>query len=119
MGPKPVNTCLRFYRTNQKCGYHSNSIRLDAEDCINLKHKIQDLIDNKVVSLQTVAPNVNSNPFPNHGAVTINMIERDDDWCVTKAIVLIAHDNLERVVASLSNREKNEFLILTPEKVVA
>ncbi|KAK4706953.1 hypothetical protein R3W88_033490 [Solanum pinnatisectum] len=119
VGPKPVDTSSRFYRPDQRCAYHSNSVGHDTEDCINLKHKIQDLIDQKVVSLQTVAPNVNSNPLPNHGGVTINMIETDDDWCVTKAIVPIAPDNLERAVASLSIREKKEFVILTPEKVVA
>nr|QVT92263.1 reverse transcriptase [Solanum chacoense] len=91
----------------------------DTEDCINLKHKIQDLIDQNVVSLQTVAPNVNSNPLPNHGGATINMIETDDDWCVAKTIVSIAPDELERAVASLSIRQKKEFVILTPEKAVA
>ena len=47
------------------------------------------------------------------------MIETDDDWCVAKTIVPIASDELERAVASLSIREKKEFVILTPEKVVA
>ena len=51
--------------------------------------------------------------------LSVYIIERDDDWCVAKAIVSIAHDKLERFVASLSIREKNEFAILTPEKVVA
>ncbi|KAK4734344.1 hypothetical protein R3W88_008605 [Solanum pinnatisectum] len=82
-------------------------------------HKIQDLIDQKVVSLQTVELNINSNPLPNHGGVIINMIETDDDWCVMKAIVPIAHDNLERAVVSLSIKEKKEFVILTPKKVAA
>ncbi|KAK4731886.1 hypothetical protein R3W88_024874 [Solanum pinnatisectum] len=80
VGPKPVDTSSKFYRPDQRCAYHSNNIGHDTEDCINLKHKIQDLIDQKVVSLQTVAPNVNSNPLPNHRGVTINMIETDDDW---------------------------------------
>uniref|UniRef100_M1D429 Gag/pol polyprotein n=1 Tax=Solanum tuberosum TaxID=4113 RepID=M1D429_SOLTU len=84
-----------------------------------MKHKIQDLIDQNVVSLQTVAPNVNSNPLPNHGGATINMIETDDDWCVTKAIISIAPDELERAVASLGIRERKKFVILTPEKAVA
>ncbi|KAK4708751.1 hypothetical protein R3W88_029676 [Solanum pinnatisectum] len=119
VGPKPVDTSSKFYKPDQRCAYHSNNVGHDTEDCINLKHKIQDLIDQKVVSLQTVEPNVNSNPLPNHGGVTINMIKTDEDWCVTKAIVPIAHDNLERVVASLSIKEKKEFMILTPEKVVA
>ena len=72
-----------------------------------------------MVSLQTVAPNDNSNPFPNHGGVTINIIAADDDWCVIKAIVSIALNELEMVVDSLSIRQKKELVILTPEKVVA
>lgn len=79
VGPKSVDTSSKFYRPNQKCSNHSNNIGYDTEECINLKHKIQDLIDQKVVSLQTVSPNVNNNPFPNNGGVTINMIEADDD----------------------------------------
>ncbi|KAK4722188.1 hypothetical protein R3W88_012421 [Solanum pinnatisectum] len=119
VGPKSVDTNSKFYKPDQRCAYHSNNVGHDTEDCINLKHKIQDLIDQKVVSLQTVEPNVNSNPLPNHGGVTINMIETDEDWCMTKAIVPITHDNLERAVALLSIKEKKEFVILTPEKVVA
>uniref|UniRef100_M0ZQD2 Gag-pro n=1 Tax=Solanum tuberosum TaxID=4113 RepID=M0ZQD2_SOLTU len=119
VGPKTVDTSSKFYRPDQRCAYHSNGVGHDTEDCINLKHKIQDLIDQNVVSLQTVAPNVNSNPLPNHGDVTINMIETDDDWCVAKAIVLIAPDELVRVVASLNIRKKKEFVILTPEKMIA
>ncbi|KAK4726780.1 hypothetical protein R3W88_031697 [Solanum pinnatisectum] len=119
VGPKPVDTNSKFYRPDQRCAYHSNNVGHDTEDCINLKHKIQDLIDQKVVSLQTVEPNVNSNPLPNHGGVSINMIETDDDGFVTKAIVPIAPDNLERAMASLSIKEKKEFVIRTPKKVVA
>lgn len=47
------------------------------------------------------------------------MTEIDDDWCMTKAIVLIAHDELESFVALLSIREKKEFVILIAEKFVA
>ncbi|KAK4737954.1 hypothetical protein R3W88_001651 [Solanum pinnatisectum] len=79
VGSRPIDTSSKFYRPDQRCAYHSNNVGHDIDDCINLKHKIQDLIDQKVVSLQTVEPNVNSNPLPNHGGVTINMIETDDD----------------------------------------
>ena len=59
-----------------------------------------------MVSHQAATPNVNTNPLHNHGHVNINMIETDDDWCVTKVITLIVHDELEKVVDSLSVREK-------------
>ena len=47
------------------------------------------------------------------------MIKTDDNWCVSKVITLLFHDELERLVASLSLKEKKEFMILTPAKVVA
>lgn len=34
-------------------------------------------------------------------------------------ITLIIHDDLEKVVASLSIKEKREFIVLKPAKVVA
>ena len=79
MGPKSEDTSYKFYKPDQRCAYHSNSVGHDTEDCINLKHKIQESVNQEVVSLQTVAPNVNNNPLPNYGGVNINMIEMDDD----------------------------------------
>ncbi|XP_015078373.1 uncharacterized protein LOC107022209 [Solanum pennellii] len=119
VGPKPVDVNSRFYKPEQRCAYHSNSVGHDTEDCINLKHKIQDLIDEEVVSLQPAAPNVNTNPLPNHGGGNINMIEIDEGECETKRITPVVQEDLEKVVASLSVREKREFVILTPAKAVA
>lgn len=59
-------------------------------------------IDQKVVSLKTDAPNVNNNPFSNHGGVSINMIETDDYWCMIKAIVPIGYEKIEIAVGTLS-----------------
>ena len=47
------------------------------------------------------------------------MIDTDYDWCVTKVLTPIFHDDLERDVASLSVKEKKETVILTSTKVVA
>ncbi|XP_069148216.1 uncharacterized protein [Solanum lycopersicum] len=105
----------------QQSGYDPSrpSVGHDTEDCINLKHKIQDLIDQEVVSLQPAAQNVNTNPLPNHGGENINMIETDEDECETKRITPVVQEDLEKVVASLRVKEKGEFVILTPMKVVA
>ena len=119
MGPKPVDVNSRFYKPEQRCAYHSNGVGHDTEDYINLKHKIQDLIDREVVSLQPAAPNVNTNPLPNHGVGNINMIETDEDEREAKRITPVAQEDLEKAVASLSVREKGEFVILTPAKAVA
>lgn len=57
------------------CAYHSRGVGHAIEDCINLMHKIQDLIDQNVVTLQTVIPNANTDSLPNHEKFTINMIK--------------------------------------------
>ena len=64
-------------------------------------------------------PNVNTNLLPNHGGGKVNIIEIDEEWCGTKMINPIVHDDLQRAVASLSIKEKREFVILTPTKAVA
>ena len=46
------------------------------------------------------------------------MIEIDEGWCGTKLTTPIIQDDLERVVASLRVKEKREFVILIPTKVV-
>lgn len=46
------------------------------------------------------------------------MLETDGDLIVTKAIVSIVHDDLERFVDLLRNKDKKEFVILTTTKVV-
>jgi len=76
---RAINPTTKFFRADQRCAYHSGGAGHDTEGCINLKHKIQDLIDNRVITLQAPAPNVNLNTLPNHGGATINMIERDED----------------------------------------
>lgn len=85
MGPKPVDTSSLFYRPDQKCAYHSNSIGNDTKFCINIKKKFQDLIYLNVVFLQIIALNINNNPLSNHGGININMLGTDDDSGVTKA----------------------------------
>ena len=101
MGTKPVDVNSKFYKPEQRCAYHSNSVGHDTEDYINLKHKIQDLINQEVVSLHPAAPNANTNPLPNHGGGNINMIETDKDECETKRITPVAQEDLERPVSLL------------------
>jgi len=72
-----------------------------------------------VVTLQTASPNVHSNPLPNHGGDTINMIEIEEDWGAAKMIVLSNLDSLEEAVASLSISKKPEFMIMTPHQAFA
>uniref|UniRef100_M1C2V0 G-patch domain-containing protein n=1 Tax=Solanum tuberosum TaxID=4113 RepID=M1C2V0_SOLTU len=64
VGPKPVDTSSKFYRPDQKCAYHSNSVGHDTEDCINLKHNIQDLNDQNVLVNATGDDLASQPPMP-------------------------------------------------------
>ncbi|XP_015054990.1 extensin-2-like [Solanum pennellii] len=55
--------------------------RLAAAGYIHPVGPKPDLIDQEVVSLQPGAPNVNTNPLPNHGGSNVNMIKTYEDWC--------------------------------------
>lgn len=73
--PKYLNVSFIHYMADLHCAYHSRGVGHAIEDCINLMHKIQDLIDQNVVTLQTVIPNANTDSLPNHEKFTINMIK--------------------------------------------
>ncbi|XP_015160984.1 pollen-specific leucine-rich repeat extensin-like protein 1 [Solanum tuberosum] len=90
-----------------------------TEECINLKHKIQGLIDQKAVTLQTVTPNVNSNPMPKHRGLTINMVEVEEDLNVKKVTISANLEKLEKVVASPTKRETSKFVIMAPHQAFA
>lgn len=77
--PRVMNANFNFFRGDQTCAYHSNSTGHDTEDCISLKHKIQDLIDRDVFVLQTVTPNVNKNNLPDLGENMTDMIKGGED----------------------------------------
>ena len=56
------------YNPNAKCAYHSNNPGHEADQCLALKNKIQDLIDNKKIEFDPPAtPNVITAPMSNHG----------------------------------------------------
>ncbi|RDY14330.1 hypothetical protein CR513_00608, partial [Mucuna pruriens] len=46
---------------------------------IDLKHKVQDLLDDGLLGFEDKGPNVHSNPLPAHGAATVNTINHMDE----------------------------------------
>lgn len=72
----PPNPLPRNFNQNAKCAYHSGQPGHSTDDCFSLRHKIQDMIDDKSISISPAPsnslPNVDMNPLPNHNG--INMI---------------------------------------------
>ncbi|XP_047259560.1 uncharacterized protein LOC124892238 [Capsicum annuum] len=57
---------VKLLHPNKQCAYHTGAVGYDTEKYITLKHKLQDSIDNKVITLEESPANVNNNPLPNH-----------------------------------------------------
>ncbi|GKV43644.1 hypothetical protein SLEP1_g50907 [Rubroshorea leprosula] len=70
-----------WYNPEARCEYHSGGVGHDLENCLALRHRVQDLIDAKELQIasepKVVGPNIAKNPLPTHDSSTINMIEKD------------------------------------------
>ncbi|XP_059288162.1 uncharacterized protein LOC132041467 [Lycium ferocissimum] len=108
--PKPANPKDRWYMPDFICAYHSNQVGHTTEYCINLRHKLQDMIDNHELILEPTPLNMDTNPLPKHGGNQIHMIERGDEWEESPAIICPDIEGLESTVASLSLQEQKEVL---------
>ena len=74
-----TNPTTKFFWVNKRCAYYYIGEGQDTKRCINLKHKIKDLIDNRVITFQAPTPYVNLNPLSNYGVAIIDIIEKDED----------------------------------------
>ncbi|XP_050896639.1 uncharacterized protein LOC127103419 [Lathyrus oleraceus] len=73
--PKPHKP---WYDENARCAFHANSEGHTTENCKVLKLRVQELIDQKVLSFADV-PNVGNNPLPKHDSSGVNAIESSTD----------------------------------------
>ncbi|RDX82005.1 hypothetical protein CR513_37257, partial [Mucuna pruriens] len=70
--PYPKN-----YDPNAKYDYYVDTISHTTERCWGLKHKVQDLMDARLLSFKDKGPNTRSNLLPNHGGTSVNVIENN------------------------------------------
>ncbi|XP_050897204.1 uncharacterized protein LOC127104025 [Lathyrus oleraceus] len=74
MGPPP--DCLPpWYNPNAHCPFHEGAPGHDLEGCYALKHRVRELIDNKILYFKDMGPNMKNNPLPPHGDPAVNAIE--------------------------------------------
>ena len=66
---EPIPPRVNTSKFHQRYGH-------DTDYCFTLRNKIQDLIDNGIISKP--GPNVTSNPLPPHH--TVNMLEVNDSY---------------------------------------
>ena len=59
---------------NASCAYHAGFIGYSTEDCWALKYKIQDLINQDILTFSEEKPNIKTNHFPNHSGMSVNAL---------------------------------------------
>ncbi|XP_050877425.1 uncharacterized protein LOC127081187 [Lathyrus oleraceus] len=69
----------RSHNPNATCAFHAGYIGHSTEDCWALKKRIQELIDQEILSFSKEKPNVKTNPLPNHGGATVNVVIEEED----------------------------------------
>src|SRR3954469_3396258 len=77
MGPPP-SPLPPGYDANARCEFHSGAPGHTIEKCRALKYKVQDLLDDKLISFTPTGPNVQNNPMPPHAGTT-NAVELCDE----------------------------------------
>lgn len=74
--PPPVPEKLpSWYRLDQTCDFHQGGRGHNIETCYAFESTVQRLINDGKITFTDSAPNVQTNPLPNHGAPAVNMVE--------------------------------------------
>lgn len=82
----PPNPLPRGYNANSMCDFHAGSPGHTTEKCLALKFKVQDLLERKIISFTSEAPNVKGNPMLGHSGPTIKAIEGLDNTILTQMV---------------------------------
>uniref|UniRef100_A0A2N9FHA9 Retrotransposon gag domain-containing protein n=1 Tax=Fagus sylvatica TaxID=28930 RepID=A0A2N9FHA9_FAGSY len=76
--PRPYNgPQRRDFNPNSTCDFHFGEVGHTVENCNQLKHRVQDLIDHGVLKFEGL-PNITTNPLPNHPEGGVNMVEIEE-----------------------------------------
>lgn len=74
---KPPTIIPPGYDANAHCEFYMGAPDHTINNCKDLKHKVQDLIDAKAISFTPNGPNTNNNPMLPHDGPSVSMIEEE------------------------------------------
>ena len=73
--PRPYNGPeRRDFDQNLTCDFQFGEVGHAVENCQQLRHRVQDLIDHGILKFEGL-PNITTNPLPNHPEGGVNMVE--------------------------------------------
>lgn len=67
------------YNTNVSCAFHAGNIGHSTEDYFVFKNRVQELIDQDILSINEEKPNMNTNSLPNHSSMTVNIVLEEEE----------------------------------------
>ncbi|XP_050877108.1 uncharacterized protein LOC127080861 [Lathyrus oleraceus] len=67
------------HNPNATHAFHAGYIGHSTEDCWALKKRIQELIDQEILSFSEENTNVKANPLPNHGGAAVNAVIEEEN----------------------------------------
>lgn len=74
----PPTPPSRGYDANARCDFHVSSLGNTTEKCLDLKFKVQDLLDCKIISFTAENLNMKNNPMRGHNGPNTNAIEKSE-----------------------------------------
>jgi hypothetical protein len=77
--PRPYNgPQRRDFNPSSTCNFHFGEVGHAVENCNQLRHRVQDLIDHGVLKFEGL-PNITTNPLPNHPEGGVNMVKIEEE----------------------------------------
>ena len=71
---------LPGFDPSKKCEHHFGAERHTLEECVHLRHRIQDLIDNKLIQFDnTTRSNAITNPLPPHPKGNVDTMSKVEE----------------------------------------
>lgn len=111
--PKPLVPPLKpphhGYNANTRRDFHAGSPRHTTEKCLDLKFKVWDLLNRKIISFTVENPNVMNNPTLGHNGPTVNVIEGSKDNILIKEVDQVK-THMARICEKLTGCEMFEKL---------
>lgn len=69
----------RNFDANARWDYHAGSQGHTTDKCLDLKFKVQDFLNHKIISFTEENSNMKNNPLSEHNGPTVNAIEGSED----------------------------------------
>lgn len=118
----PITPPPPGFNINAKCEYHGGSPDHTTGNCKALKYKVQELMNDKLLTFKKIGPNVKNNIMLGHAGPVVNAIEECPEIETIKDVerikihILIIHDKLTEVGITQEVHGFCEVCLSSPEE---